>query len=52
MSGKANIDKVALEFITVYKRIKDRSLQIRRIEGEKLSKINSRKRGRLDKINK
>lgn len=53
MSEKTNIDKVALEFITVYKRVKDRNLQTSRFRSEKeLLKSNQGKRGRLDKIKK
>lgn len=52
MSEKSNIDKVALDFITVYKRIKDKRRKTHRsVRGEGLVRNEAGKRGRLDKIN-
>lgn len=52
MSGQKSIDKVALDFITLYKKYKDKSYK-RRMKREEESKHllarNPRRRERLDK---
>lgn len=53
MSGQTSIDKIALDFITVYKRFKDRSHRARGTRKGEQGKIllagNPRRRERLDK---
>jgi hypothetical protein len=50
-----NKDKIALDFIKVYKRYKDGNFQSRKVAeksvGEKLVKQNRRRKKRLDNIN-
>ncbi len=52
MSGQINIEKVALDFMKVYKRYKENSFRARKDRnegGDNLLNRNTRRRGRLDK---
>jgi hypothetical protein len=54
LTSKTDKDKIALDFIKVYKKYKDKSYrkrEIRNMVGEVLKKKTSRRKSRLDKIN-
>jgi hypothetical protein len=54
LTSNTDKDKIALDFIKVYKKYKDKSFrkrEIRNIVGEVAEKKTSRRRNKLDKIN-